>query len=69
MEDGGIDKGDEVFQVLSSATEGKVDEGREDCTLQWRWGYLVGAGQSASETKPKRFEGGQGGQVGDHRLG
>ena len=40
---GGIDSGNEVFQVFADAFEGKVNECREEGACWWRQAYSVGA--------------------------
>jgi hypothetical protein len=42
IEKEGIYSSDEVFQLLTNATEGKMGERGEKCTCQGRWTYLRG---------------------------
>jgi hypothetical protein len=71
VEQGGINSGDEILQVLASTTEYKVSESGEDGACQWRGSYMDGSiGSILNESKfnGKGFEVGQSGQDSDHRV-
>src|SRR5216683_4313134 len=71
VEQGGINSGDEILQVLASTIEYKVSESGEDGTCQWRGSYMEGSiGSIMNELKSngKGFEVEQSGQDSDHRV-
>jgi hypothetical protein len=68
VEQGGINSGDEILQVLASTMEYKVGESGEDGACQWRGIYMEGSILTESKSNGKGFEVGQSGQESGHRV-
>ena len=69
VEFGGIDSGNEVFQVFADPFENKSGECGEDGACERRQAYLVGTGSRGSESDLKQLETGQRGQTSGHCVG
>ena len=66
---GGIDSGNEVFQVFANASESEFDQCGENGAGRWRSANSVGARSRGFESHGKDLETGQHGQTSGHCLG
>jgi hypothetical protein len=71
IESRNIDAGHKVLQIFAVPLEGKICESGKGraCRGRWNLGFRVRERSGGLELKQKRFEAGQCGEGGDHRVG